>query len=163
MHWRRKWQPTPVFLPGESQGRGSLVGCCQWGHTVGHDWSDLAAAIYLLYVYLHICVSLRISIAFSSCVVFSWNTFAVNLVLFLTFIFPLNSMFLGYIYSAAIWKSSSFLQITASTLSLCSLQVTSNSFLQTFCQHKQGCNEPSLACPCVCLSKSVSLILLHCW
>ena len=27
MHWRRKWQPTPVFLPGESQGRGRLVGC----------------------------------------------------------------------------------------------------------------------------------------
>ena len=27
MHWRRKWQPTPVFLPGEFQGRGSLVGC----------------------------------------------------------------------------------------------------------------------------------------
>ena len=25
MHWRRKWQPTPVFLPGETQGRGSLV------------------------------------------------------------------------------------------------------------------------------------------
>ena len=33
LHWRRKWQPTPVFLPGESQGRGSLVGCCLWGHT----------------------------------------------------------------------------------------------------------------------------------
>ena len=33
MHWRRKWQPTPVFLPGESQGRGSLVGCHPWGHT----------------------------------------------------------------------------------------------------------------------------------
>ena len=30
-HWRRKWQPTPVFLPGESQGRGSLVGCRLWG------------------------------------------------------------------------------------------------------------------------------------
>ena len=28
-----KWQPTPVFLPGESQGRGSLVGCRPWGHT----------------------------------------------------------------------------------------------------------------------------------
>ena len=27
-HWRRKWQRTPVFLPGESQGQGSLVGCC---------------------------------------------------------------------------------------------------------------------------------------
>jgi len=33
MHWRRKWQPTPVFLPGESQGWGSLVGCCLWGLT----------------------------------------------------------------------------------------------------------------------------------
>ena len=33
MHWRRKWQPTPVFLPGESQGRRSLVGCCRWGRT----------------------------------------------------------------------------------------------------------------------------------
>ena len=30
MHWRRKWQPTPVFLPRESQGRGSLVGCRLW-------------------------------------------------------------------------------------------------------------------------------------
>ena len=43
MHWRRKWQPTPVFLPGESQGRGSLVGCRLWGRRVEHDWSDLAA------------------------------------------------------------------------------------------------------------------------
>ena len=33
MHWRRKWQPTPVFLPGESQGRGNLVGCRLWGRT----------------------------------------------------------------------------------------------------------------------------------
>ena len=44
MHWRRKWQPTPVFLPGESQGQepGGLpsVG----SHRVGHDWRDLAAA-----------------------------------------------------------------------------------------------------------------------
>ena len=33
MHWRRKWQPTPVFLPGESHGWRSLVGCSPWGHT----------------------------------------------------------------------------------------------------------------------------------
>ena len=33
MHWRRKWQPTPVFLPGESQGQRGLVGCRLWGHT----------------------------------------------------------------------------------------------------------------------------------
>ena len=31
MHWRRKWQPTPVFLPGESQGQRSLVDCGLWG------------------------------------------------------------------------------------------------------------------------------------
>ena len=33
MHWRRKWQPTPVFLPGETQRWGSLVGCRLWGCT----------------------------------------------------------------------------------------------------------------------------------
>jgi len=33
MHWRRKWQPTPVFFPGEFQGWGSLVGCHLWGPT----------------------------------------------------------------------------------------------------------------------------------
>ena len=42
MHWRRKWQPTPVFLPGESQGRGSLVGCRLWGCTE----SDTTEATY---------------------------------------------------------------------------------------------------------------------
>ena len=33
MHCRRKWQPTPVFLPGESQRRRSLVGYRLWGRT----------------------------------------------------------------------------------------------------------------------------------
>ena len=31
MHWRRQWQPTPAFLPGESHGQRSLVGCSPWG------------------------------------------------------------------------------------------------------------------------------------
>ena len=49
MHWRRKWQPTQVFLPEEFQGQGSLVGCRLWGsHRVRHDWSDLAAAAVLI-------------------------------------------------------------------------------------------------------------------
>ena len=30
--WRRKWQPTPVFLPGESHGQRSLEGCSLWGY-----------------------------------------------------------------------------------------------------------------------------------
>ena len=33
MHWRRKWQPIVVLLPGESQGWGNLVGCRLWGRT----------------------------------------------------------------------------------------------------------------------------------
>ena len=45
MHWRRKWQPTPVFFPGESQEQGEPGGLlCLGSHRVGHDWSDLAAA-----------------------------------------------------------------------------------------------------------------------
>ena len=36
--WRRKWQPTPVFLPGKSHGQRGLVGYSPWGHEgVGHD------------------------------------------------------------------------------------------------------------------------------
>ena len=41
-HWRRKWQPTLMFLPGESQGRGNLRSL--GSHRVEHDWSDLAGA-----------------------------------------------------------------------------------------------------------------------
>ena len=33
MRWRRKWQPTPVFLPGESQGQRTLLDCRLWGRT----------------------------------------------------------------------------------------------------------------------------------
>ena len=45
MHWRRKWQPTPVFLPGKSQGLGEPGGLLSMGsHRVRHDWCDLAAA-----------------------------------------------------------------------------------------------------------------------
>ena len=43
MHWRKKRQPTPVFLPGESQGWGSLVGCRLWGRTES-DTTEVTAA-----------------------------------------------------------------------------------------------------------------------
>ena len=50
LHWRRKWQPTPVFLSGESQGRGSLGGLLFMGsHRVGYDWSYLAVAAAAAY------------------------------------------------------------------------------------------------------------------
>ena len=44
MHWRRKWQPTPVFLPGESQGRGSVVGCRVWGRTESDTTERLSSS-----------------------------------------------------------------------------------------------------------------------
>ena len=53
---RRRWQPTPMFLPGESQGRGSLVGCRLWGRRVGHDLAAAAVAVcmYMTIGLLHI-------------------------------------------------------------------------------------------------------------
>ena len=60
MHWRRKWQPTPVFLPGESQRRRSLGGLPSMGsHRIRHNWSDLAAAaqqqaLMKQWAYLHV-------------------------------------------------------------------------------------------------------------
>ena len=50
MHWRRKWQPTAVFLPGESQGRGSLVGCSPWGRTES-DMTEAMQQQSIVYIY----------------------------------------------------------------------------------------------------------------
>ena len=49
VHWRRRWQPTPVFLPGESQGWRSLVGCRLWGRTE----SDTTEATQQQHIYTH--------------------------------------------------------------------------------------------------------------
>ena len=40
--WRRVWLPKAVFLPRQSHGKRSLVGCNPWGRRVGHHWSNLA-------------------------------------------------------------------------------------------------------------------------
>ena len=48
MHWRRKWQPTPALLPGESRGGRSLVGYSPWGHKE----LDTTERLYLLTSYL---------------------------------------------------------------------------------------------------------------
>ena len=71
MHWRRKWQPTPVFLPGKSQGRGSLVGCRLWGCRVGDDWSNSATAanshLYYFYSYNSINIKAKILVFVRKC------------------------------------------------------------------------------------------------
>ena len=49
--WRKTWQPTPIFLPGESHGQRSLVGCSPQDRRVWPNWSDLAcmhACTYML-------------------------------------------------------------------------------------------------------------------
>ena len=61
--WRRKWQPAPVFLPGKSQGQGSLVSFSPWGHKES-DITECAHTIVLcifvnehvnmLYIYLYL-------------------------------------------------------------------------------------------------------------
>ena len=41
IHWRRKWQPTPVLLPGKSHGWRNLVGCSPWGHKESDNTEQL--------------------------------------------------------------------------------------------------------------------------
>ena len=53
MHWRRKWQPTPVFLPGESQGWGSLVGCCLWDCTESDRLKQLSSSSSIILLLKH--------------------------------------------------------------------------------------------------------------
>ena len=56
MHWRRKWQPTPVFLPGESQGQRSLVGCHLFSQSRTRlKWlSSSSSRTFLLYKIKHL-------------------------------------------------------------------------------------------------------------
>ena len=55
MNWRRKWQPTPVFLPGKSQGQRSLAGCSLWGRKrARHDWVTKQPQPYEPEIELHL-------------------------------------------------------------------------------------------------------------
>ena len=47
-HLRRKWQPTPVFLPGESYGRRRLVGYSPWGHIESDVTEHACISCYIL-------------------------------------------------------------------------------------------------------------------
>ena len=60
--WRRKWQPTPVLLPGESLGQRSLAGYSPWGRKVGYDWAtDTHTKLkrYLMVHFIHSSSSCR--------------------------------------------------------------------------------------------------------
>ena len=89
MHWRRKWQPTPVFLPGKSQGWGSLVGCRLWGriesdtteatqqqwmvHCQGvrsHSWHWCQLSVSMLFLWASPSVQFSFSSVAQSCPTF---------------------------------------------------------------------------------------------
>ena len=65
MHWRRKWQLTPVFLPGESQQRWSWWAPSMGSNRVVHNWSNLAAAAASLLESFK-CVSFTITLFYLS-------------------------------------------------------------------------------------------------
>ena len=75
MHWRRKWHPTPVSLPGESHGRRSLAGYYPWGHKESNMTERLNLRVYLLLCFIFIFTFLRA--AFISEMLFSviYHTF----------------------------------------------------------------------------------------
>ena len=104
MHWRRKWQPTPVFLPGESQGQGSLVGCHLWGHTESDtNWSDLAAAAAAVYI----CQSQDLILSFPlSSPLLTKSSFSKSVSLFLFVHKVTCTIFLIAHMSDIIWYSS---------------------------------------------------------
>ena len=75
MHWRRKWQPTLVFLPGESHGQRSLVGCRLWGRTESDttEATQQQQHIYILRGFLVLCLTKRECKSFR--VIQIWSTF----------------------------------------------------------------------------------------
>ena len=71
MHWRRKWQPTPVFLPGESQGRGSLVSCHLWGCTESNTTEVTFLTPIKEQVFTKLCLSFfTVYVQFLNCMIF---------------------------------------------------------------------------------------------
>ena len=50
IYWRRKWQPTPVFMPGKSHGPRSLVGYSPWGCK---ELDTTERLLSLLYIYIY--------------------------------------------------------------------------------------------------------------
>ena len=99
--WRRKWQPTPVFLPGESPGRRSLVGYSPWGHKE----SDTTEPLHLLCQWAQLCDLLvfRVCICLPhlSFLVFSASLFLLKgsfLVLSVKHAIPLFGSFWGFVW-----------------------------------------------------------------
>ena len=71
-NWKLKWQPTPVFLPGQSHGQRNLVDYSPWGRRVGHDW--VTSLSFFLWGYILI-VSHSLSFFLPQMEKNNWTTF----------------------------------------------------------------------------------------
>ena len=72
--WRRKWQPTPVLLPGKSHGQRSLVGYSPWGHKESDITERLHITINSVWPIFSPCVSnWPTSASFSFVYDFGWD------------------------------------------------------------------------------------------
>ena len=121
MHWRRKWQPTPVFLPGESQGWGSLVGCV-YGVAQSRTWLK-----WLSSSSIHSFVTLS-PIGYTSFLIVFWN--------FFVFIFQKSSYNVywhAFHWVYPVWGCLSLLNLYF--FLLLSLRSFQPLFLQIFFQH----------------------------
>ena len=107
MHWRRKWQPAPVFLPGESQGRRSLTGYSPWDrkesdmterlstHTYFTcNYYKLLACCLILFLLYFFSLSETLIIDMSNSLIWLVNVFSfVSQLFFLIFLYFLKDFF----------------------------------------------------------------------
>ena len=72
----RKWQLTPVFLPGNSHGRRSLMGCSPWGCRVGHHWETKPPNLHIAQIQPQVCSPVCFALRSGPCLYFEphWPT-----------------------------------------------------------------------------------------
>ena len=95
--WRREWQPTPIFLPGECYGQRSLAGYSPWGHRVGHNWTTntLHNVLSIIYVQFFRILMNRSFYHYETGLVISGNT-----LWFQVYIFSFSYSHLSFLYLA---------------------------------------------------------------
>ena len=107
-HWRRKWQPTPVFLPGESHGQRSLVGYSPWSRKESdmtehiHTWEIYIYKYMCIYIYVHVYIYIYIYGWGGGCEKRRWRSAIIGT---LSWRRPMVSMTMGFIsaYSSCPW------------------------------------------------------------
>ena len=142
--WRRAWQPTPVFLPGESHGQRSLVGYSPWGCKVRHDWSNLScmrvtfnAGLCVTFEYFCAVINNILPVLFCPWWgISSWYRWKVGL---LTQSVNLRKIFLDVAKSLFMWSCALFYFPTVTYASLSPHRQSTFSNFWSFCQYEKCC------------------------